>query len=265
MRVSVVTISFNQGRFLRHALASVRAQKGVEVEHILVDPGSTDGSREVVAEAAARGAVAVLEPDSGPADGLNKGLARASGEAVAFLNADDMLLPGALAAAVTALQARPGAACVHGHARLIDGAGKRIGTARATPLSVRGYFRGWATIVQPAMVFRTQAVRGAGGFNAQNRIAWDAELILAMLAEDARFDMVGGEWAAFRLHGEGITGSGRFRAAHDAWVRAAFAREWGRPWDWRDTALLKAGRAVKWARDPMHYARRLLDLAGDGA
>ncbi|HSN21662.1 MAG TPA: glycosyltransferase [Usitatibacter sp.] len=79
-RITMVTISFNQARYLEACIGSVLAQGYPDLEYIVVDAGSTDGSRDIVARYAGRLAAAILEPDAGPADGLNKGFARATGE-----------------------------------------------------------------------------------------------------------------------------------------------------------------------------------------
>src|SRR4051794_19097336 len=73
MRISIVTISFNQAAFLERALESVLRQTHPDVEYIVVDPGSTDGSREIIERYRPRLAAVALEPDSGPADGMNRG------------------------------------------------------------------------------------------------------------------------------------------------------------------------------------------------
>ncbi|MBK8907410.1 MAG: glycosyltransferase [Rhodospirillales bacterium] len=77
--LSIVTISFNQAQYARQAVESVLSQQGDDVEYIVVDPGSTDGSREILAGYGHAIDHFVFEPDNGPADGLNKGFGRATG------------------------------------------------------------------------------------------------------------------------------------------------------------------------------------------
>ena len=113
MKFSIVTPNYNYGRFLRKALGSVLAQAegegAPEIEHIVVDGGSTDGSVPILEEWAASAAAQpaakagryafsyVSEPDGGQTDAINKGLRRATGDIVAWLNADEWYLPGKLA------------------------------------------------------------------------------------------------------------------------------------------------------------------------
>src|SRR3546814_11032429 len=80
MRFSVVTISYNQAKFLRRAIDSVLNQSGVDLEYIVVDPGSSDDSRAIIDSYGDRIGHRVYEPDQGPADGLNKGFAHATGK-----------------------------------------------------------------------------------------------------------------------------------------------------------------------------------------
>ena len=96
MKISVITISYNQSQFLERAILSVLNQEYENLEYIIVDPGSTDGSRDIIAKYKSSFSHIVFEPDQGAADGLNKGFSLASGDIFGFLNSDDMLLPRSL-------------------------------------------------------------------------------------------------------------------------------------------------------------------------
>ena len=95
MKISIVTISYNQKQYLKACIDSILTQAECELEYIVVDAGSTDGSRELI-ESYGDQVIKVFERDDGPADGLNKGFACATGEVYGFINSDDYLLPGAL-------------------------------------------------------------------------------------------------------------------------------------------------------------------------
>ncbi len=160
-RLSVVTISCNQAAFLPDCIASVGAQKSADVEYILVDPGSTDGSREIARAAGTVIDHCIFAPDAGPADGLNKGFAAAKGEVFCYVNADDMVLPGAFAEALAWLDAHPGAAMVAGDGLLVDAAGaplRRLGSDPARPLRMAF---GGGLLIQPATFLRASAFRAA--------------------------------------------------------------------------------------------------------
>src|SRR4051794_6060448 len=120
MRVTMVTISFNQAAYLERAMQSVLTQSYPDIEYIVVDPGSTDGSREIIQRYQDRLAAVLLEADSGPAEGLNRGFALASGDVLGYLNSDDVLLPDAIAGAVHAFRENPSADVVYGHGYVVD-------------------------------------------------------------------------------------------------------------------------------------------------
>ena len=99
--VTVVTPSYNQGGFIRATIESVLSQDYPRVEHIVMDGGSTDQTAAIAGEYASR-LTWISEKDRGQAHAINKGFARAAGEIVAWLNSDDILLPGAVTRAVRA-------------------------------------------------------------------------------------------------------------------------------------------------------------------
>jgi glycosyltransferase involved in cell wall biosynthesis len=118
-RLTIITPSYNQAAFLERTLRSVLDQGYEHLEYMVVDGGSTDGSVEIIERYADRLAWWVSEPDAGQTAALNKGLRRATGDVVAYINSDDYYLPGAFAAAVEAL-AESGARWVAGAARFVD-------------------------------------------------------------------------------------------------------------------------------------------------
>ena len=128
LRFSIVTPSFNRVAMIGRALESVAAQRGVEVEHIVVDGGSTDGTLEVLATYPDLRVIS--EPDEGIYDGLNKGVAAATGDIVALLNTDDWFEPGAFASVAAAFEAAPEARIVSGKAHFL----KDPGDGRQLPL-----------------------------------------------------------------------------------------------------------------------------------
>ena len=112
MRFSVITPNYNGDRFLEQTLQSVLSQANdtVELEYILVDGNSTDNSHTIIKKYAQNLARIIIEKDTGPANALNKGLAAASGDVLAWLNADDLYYPGTLQRVQQVLEKRPDAA-----------------------------------------------------------------------------------------------------------------------------------------------------------
>ncbi len=106
-RVSIITPSYNQARFIEQTIQSVLSQDYPNLEYLIVDGGSSDGSLEIIRRYSSQLAWWVSEPDHGQTDAINKGFAHAHGEIFAWLNSDDTYLPGAVTHAVAALQAHP--------------------------------------------------------------------------------------------------------------------------------------------------------------
>jgi glycosyltransferase involved in cell wall biosynthesis len=95
-RITIVTPSYNQGNFIEETINSVLSQGYPDLEYIVIDGGSSDGTVDILKRYSDRIAYWVSEPDEGQSDAINKGLARATGEVCAYLNSDDLYLPGAL-------------------------------------------------------------------------------------------------------------------------------------------------------------------------
>jgi glycosyltransferase involved in cell wall biosynthesis len=210
--LSVVTISYNQGDFLEECLLSVAGQRTGEVEYIVVDPGSTDGSRDVIARHGKSIDRLLLEPDRGPADGLNNGFAAATGEIFGYINADDRYAPGALEFVRRYFSGNPNVDVLCGAIRIVDRHGRRSPRARTSdPFDLARYAAGICTIGQQATFFRRRAYEWAGGFNPENRINWDGELLVDMALRGARFGTTSRILGDFRIYAESITGSKRHR------------------------------------------------------
>jgi len=207
MRISIVTISFNQGKFLRQCIDSILTQTDCDVEYIVVDPGSADGSRALIESYGDR-IVKVFEPDEGPADGLNQGFKRATGDIYGFVNADDYLLPGSLKHVNRYFESRGLSSFItgQGYSESADGVHRVI---KVAPLSEKNMLFLSASIFQQATFFPAEAFKSVGGFNATNRTCWDYELFLKFLKLPISHQIIEYELAVFRLHPDSISGSGR--------------------------------------------------------
>jgi glycosyltransferase involved in cell wall biosynthesis len=118
--ISVVTPSFNQAEYLPACIESVLGQGYPGLEYIVLDGGSTDGSREVIEHHVDRLAYWASEKDRGQANAVNKGWARARGEILGWLNSDDQLAPGALDRVASAFRSNRSAAMIYGDIQEID-------------------------------------------------------------------------------------------------------------------------------------------------
>ncbi|MFO1237456.1 MAG: glycosyltransferase family 2 protein [Alphaproteobacteria bacterium] len=178
--VSVVTVCLNAGATIERTIRSVRAQKGVEVEHILIDGGSTDATLDIVARYRDGFAHVVSEPDRGLYHAMNKGLALASGMLTGFLNADDAFAhPQALAGLIAAVR-QTGADAAIGDVLQVDAADRPARMIRGDGAPARKLHRGVAP-PHPAFYARTGALRAAGGFDTSYRRAADFDLMARLI------------------------------------------------------------------------------------
>ncbi len=213
MKISIVTISFNQCQFLKQCMDSVISQRdglaniGVELEYIVVDPGSTDGSRELI-ETYENQIIKLFEKDNGPTDGLNNGFRVATGEVFGYINSDDAYLPGALVKVVKEFKAYASTDVVCGHGYIVDQYGevlRRFYSDKCTPWR---YVHSGSVIMQQSTFFRRSAFEDVNGFNLSNPIWWDGELMLDFAMMGKKITVVNDFWSVFTMH-EGTISSQR--------------------------------------------------------
>ena len=210
MKLAIVTLSFNQATFLPDALDTVRISTETEIAYTVVDPGSTDGSREILASCPNRFARLILEPDKGPADGLNKGFAGCDADILGYLNADDRFTPGALDFVVRYFEQNPEIDLLLGAIRLINAKGQSQMRGRAPDkLDIPRFVSGTCFAWQQATFFRRSLFEKTKGFNPLNKSCWDAELVLDMVIAGARIGYTNTILGEFRLYDTSLTGSGQ--------------------------------------------------------
>ncbi|MDR7551270.1 MAG: glycosyltransferase family 2 protein, partial [Armatimonadota bacterium] len=184
MGISVLTPSFQYARFLRDAIASTSLQTQVNLEHIVQDGGSTDGTLDVLRMSPPLVRWA-SEPDNGQSDALNRALARADGEWIAWLNADEFYLPGGLAR-LREVGEETGADVVYGDCVFVDELGRFL---RLVPQHV---FSPWILrrfgpfIASCATIFRREAL-GESPWDVHVERIMDWDLYLRLASEGARF------------------------------------------------------------------------------
>jgi glycosyltransferase involved in cell wall biosynthesis len=194
--VSIVTPSLNQGRYLEETIRSVASQDYPRIEHIVVDGGSSDETLDVLRRH--EGVRWLSEPDRGQADAINKGFRLGAGEILAWLNADDLYLPGAVGTAVAAL-AETGAGLVYGGWRQIDEDGATVREIAARPFDYRELLEVRNMIPQPATFFTRAAYEAVGELDPGFQYAMDYELWLR-IGRSFEIRRVAATLAAFRLH-----------------------------------------------------------------
>jgi GT2 family glycosyltransferase len=202
VRFTIVTPVRNGMPWLPECITSVDSQRGtVDVQHIVQDPGSTDGSRAWLREHASPGLEVFEEADDGQTDALARGFARADGEILGWLNADDVLEAGALARVADVFAQNPDAVAVTGACLLIDPEGAVTGTIPVPPdLSLDGLVNSPWNPAQPATFFRAEAYRRVGGLDRRLDFAMDVDLWLRLAASGRIVALPGETLARFRRH-----------------------------------------------------------------
>ena len=196
--VTIVTPSFNQATYLEFSLLSVLQQDYEPIEYIVVDGGSTDGSVEIIRKYADRLAWWVSEPDNGQADAINKGFSKAHGEVVAWLNSDDLYLPGAVSGAVKAFQAQPEIGMVYGNALTINARGQALNELVFPDWDLSNLM-GYRIICQPAVFLCKSTLDRVGLLDTSYQYLLDHQLWLRVAAH-APIAHVAETWAAARQH-----------------------------------------------------------------
>ena len=203
--VSIVTPSYQQARFLAATMDSVLNQTYPNIEYIVIDGGSNDGSAEIIRARAGRLAYWVSEPDQGQTDAINKGFSRANGQIMAWLNSDDTYEPEAVAQAVTYLAEYPRVGLVYGEANFIDEHGRVIGRFPAAQTDYTRLRRGYVHIPQQAAFWRADLWRQVGPLDQGLYFAMDYDLWRKLAAVSQIKYLPGRVWANFRLHGDSKT------------------------------------------------------------
>ena len=197
--VSIVTPSFNQAAYLEQTIRSVLGQDYPNLEYLIVDGGSTDGSIEIIKRYADKLTWWVSEPDCGQTEALNKGFLHANGQILAWLNSDDTYQPGAVREAVDYLQNNPQVVLVYGDAYYIDEKGIVIGTFPAAQTDLPRLRRGYVHIPQQASFFTATGWKAVAPLDQSFFFAMDYDLWVR-LAQIGPIVYHPRPWANFRLH-----------------------------------------------------------------
>lgn len=253
--ISIVIPTLDQAPFLPATLESLRAQRYEPLELFVQDGGSTDGTIEILE---ASGIPFVSQSDRGQADAINRGLRRARGEILAYLNSDDLLLPGALDAVAEAF-ADPKVRFVYGRAIYVDEAGRTVGPYLTRPWDPER-LADLCYIAQPAAFWRRSLWRDVGEFDETLHHTMDYDYWLRVAERVAPHEVVhlDRELAAARLHAGAKTMAGWDRALEEIldlvrrrrgyvslwWLVA----KWDQKRDGRNQAL--APHAVPWSAYP---------------
>jgi glycosyltransferase involved in cell wall biosynthesis len=199
-RISIVTPSYNQADFLEETIRSVLLQGYPDLEYFVVDGGSTDGSVEIIKKYSQWLTYWVSEQDEGQTDAINKGLERASGSIVNWLNSDDVFFMGALKRVALAYSSDPSAHLYNGSAVRIDRDGAFGSPYVASPLLPEHAFVGKISLPQPSIFFRRDIWLAQGRLKKHLQFAMDTEFFFSSIIR-GRSHLIGGPpLSMMRIH-----------------------------------------------------------------
>ncbi len=213
--ISIITPSYNQGRYLEENIHSIAGQGYQGVEHIIIDGGSTDNSVDIIRQHAGKLTYWISEPDQGQTDAINKGLAVAKGDIITWINSDDLLMPDALEKVAAYFDKHPEAGLIHGQTVLFSESSSRVHGGDKDDLPYR-YLAG-VPFPQPSSFFTRKALELAGGLDPELHYGMDYDLFVRIALQ---FDLLKVEdvFSKYRLHDESKTMTDS----------AAFARDWSK-------------------------------------
>jgi|GEM_PF-6559196 len=226
MLVSVVTPSYNQAAFLAQALDSIVEQEGANVESVVMDGGSNDGSVQILEHYSSRLAYWQSQPDGGQTSALNAGFSKAKGELMGWQNSDDYYYPGALAAAAAAAEAHPDVDVFYGDKDYVDESGNFLFTAWAKDPHDFANMIPWPCVHSEVLLFRRRTWDEGFRLNEERRHYMDYEFFWDLLLAGKRFLHVPGIRAAFRQHPEAKTSRQAEIAQREAFE--IYLKVWGR-------------------------------------
>jgi glycosyltransferase involved in cell wall biosynthesis len=243
--VTIAVPSYNQGRYLSEALGSA-FDSGVSVEVYVADNGSTDASPAVIRQWECRLAGWRSHPDSGQAAAINECIAKGKAPFVAWLNSDDLYLPGGLRVLLGALVAHPEWPAAYGRTWNVDAGGKRMSPVWVQPFSERWLARR-CIVAQPGTLIRREAWEAIGGLDESLLMAMDYDLWWRLFRRFGPLGYVGEAVALNRNHAQNKTNAQRQRHYREAvavvrrhygtvpvkwwlaWPLAVWARSWVTP------------------------------------
>ena len=229
-KISIITPSYNQARYLEQSIQSVLSQKYPYLEYMIIDGGSKDGSVDIISKYASSITWWVSEPDQGQSDALNKGLSLATGDIIGWLNSDDTYQPGTFHEVAEIFKQDDIHIAMSQSFGLMDSYGKIYRTKRNEYRGHQGLIEFWKTngmtINQPCVFFRRELLKNMRPvLDVSLNYAMDYDLWLRLSSLEP-FHVVPGHWANYRFHDGSKSGTG-FAKFYPEWY-AVSKRYWGR-------------------------------------
>jgi len=266
-RVTIVTPSLNQGEFIEETIRSVLLQDYAELDYIVVDGGSHDGTVDILRRYE-RWLFWLSEPDGGQSEAINKGLRMATGEILAYLNSDDTYCPGCVSAIATVFESRRAVGLAYGDCQVIDEQGRELGYLPRHGFSLKRMIERGEFLPQQAVFWRRGAMEKVGPFDESLHYAMDFEFFIRV-GRAFPVEYVPTLLARFRMHSSSKTTSQSEK--HWREVLAVSQRYGLNPWNhWYWLRRLRhwglrglpeplqmwVRRTLGRAQDPVLYGRR---------
>lgn len=244
-KISIVTPSFNQAEFLERTIRSVLDQGYPNLEYIIIDGGSTDGSVDVIRRYADRLVYWVSEKDSGQSQAINKGLMRATGDWLAWQNSDDIFYPGTFSQLTGCASRKPGAGLIVGDMSMIDVHDQVMRDIKYVRPTYGAMLAEGMVLTNQAAFWRRELHQQLGYLREDLHFGFDFEWFLRILRSGVRAEHVRGMWGGLRMH----------QATKTAQSQSDFKREY---------AAILAGRALPGWHKRLYQLRRLSLMVADG-
>ena len=202
-RISIVTPSFNQGKYIEWTIRSVLLQRYPNLEYIVMDGGSTDETQSILDRYRDRFAYSVSEKDDGQADAIARGFEHSTGEIMAYLNSDDMLAPGALQYVARFFRQNPQVDAIYSH-RCIVNEGNKVASYWILPRHSDYLMKRWDLIPQETCFWRRSLFERCGSVDRSLHFALDYDLFVRFM-NAGRFYRANRFLGAFRYHTDAKT------------------------------------------------------------
>lgn len=224
-KVSIITPSYCQGSFIRTTIESVLQQDYANIQYIVVDGASTDETVDILKQY--EGLLTwISEPDEGQTDAINKGIRMADGDIIAYLNSDDIYLPGTISRVVREFNSHPEVEFLYGDFHAIDERGDLLCKMKTIPFDHNILLYDANYISQPASFYRYSLFENIGMFDAKLQYLMDYEFFLRAAKRKIKFRLVRHYLSAIRYHGDCKTLTGKTPWAEERRnLKLIYARE----------------------------------------
>lgn len=225
-RVTIVTPSFQQGAYIGATIESVLGQTFQDIQYLVIDGGSSDETLNVLRGIRDTRLSWTSEADRGQSHAINKGMEKARGEFLSYLNSDDLLMPESVAEVVEFFNMNPDVDLITRDCLVIDENGRTTGVQYGGPIDVKALLTGASTPQQPGTFWRRSVLEQVGLFDEDRHYVMDYDFWVRVALAGFKGQYIPGIGAAFRIHSTSKSGIGNGFLQDK---RAVFAKVFSRP------------------------------------